>query len=101
MLFAGCCCFFVFVFPTVVRLALFSCKNGWMIILVACVCMRTCMCVWGGGGGDLTHNCLCVVVVLQSLTLAMTLHEKGRAALKTKNYSKALLLLLEADKEFK
>ena len=38
---------------------------------------------------------------LQSLTLAMTLHEKGRAALKSKNYSKALLLLLEADKEFK
>ncbi|XP_076460084.1 NEDD8 ultimate buster 1-like [Babylonia areolata] len=37
----------------------------------------------------------------KSLTLAMTLHEKGRAALKAKNYSKALLLLLEADKEFR
>ena len=37
---------------------------------------------------------------VQSLTLAMTLHEKGRAALKTKKFSKALLLLLEADKEF-
>lgn len=36
----------------------------------------------------------------RSLTLAMTLHEKGRAALKEKNYSKALLLLLESDKEF-
>jgi hypothetical protein len=31
----------------------------------------------------------------------MTLHEKGRAALKAKKYSKALLLLLEADKEFR
>lgn len=37
----------------------------------------------------------------RSLTLAMTLHEKGRAALKSQKYSKALLLLLEADKEFK
>lgn len=36
----------------------------------------------------------------KSLTLAMTLHEKGRGALKEKNYSRALLLLLEADKEF-
>nr|KAG5707680.1 hypothetical protein BaRGS_003255 [Batillaria attramentaria] len=36
----------------------------------------------------------------KSLTLAMTLHEKGRVALKEKKYSRALLLLLEADKEF-
>ncbi|KAL8580117.1 hypothetical protein ACOMHN_061231 [Nucella lapillus] len=36
----------------------------------------------------------------KALTLAMTLHEKGRAALKAKNFSMALLLLLEADKEF-
>ncbi|KAK7113138.1 hypothetical protein V1264_012483 [Littorina saxatilis] len=36
----------------------------------------------------------------RALTLAMTLHEKGRAALKKRNYTKALLLLLEADKEF-
>ncbi len=33
--------------------------------------------------------------------LAMTLHEKGRAALKRKEYGEAVLLMLEADKEFK
>lgn len=31
----------------------------------------------------------------------MTLHEKGRAAIKRKEITKALLLLLEADKEFR
>lgn len=39
--------------------------------------------------------------LLQALTLAMTLHEKGRIALKNKEVSQALLLLLEADKEFR
>ena len=37
---------------------------------------------------------------MQALTLAMTLHEKGRAAMKKKDYAEAILLLLEADKEF-
>ncbi len=37
----------------------------------------------------------------QALVLAMTLHEKGRAALRRKETGEALLLLLEADKEFK
>ncbi|ESP03187.1 hypothetical protein LOTGIDRAFT_224600 [Lottia gigantea] len=37
----------------------------------------------------------------QALTLAMTLHEKGRSLLKQKNISSALLLLIEADTEFK
>ncbi|KAK6165392.1 hypothetical protein SNE40_022327 [Patella caerulea] len=36
----------------------------------------------------------------KALTLAMTLHEKGRCFLKEQNYSSALLLLLEADLEF-
>lgn len=35
-----------------------------------------------------------------SLIIAMSLHEKGRAALKKKQYSAALVLLLEADREF-
>jgi len=30
----------------------------------------------------------------------MTLHEKGRAAMKKKDYAEAVLLLLESDKEF-
>lgn len=37
----------------------------------------------------------------KALTLAMTLHEKGRVAIKKKEITKALLLLLEADKEFR
>jgi len=37
---------------------------------------------------------------LQALTLALTLHEKGRSVLKKRNYAEALLLLLEAEKEF-
>ncbi|ELU11079.1 hypothetical protein CAPTEDRAFT_227081 [Capitella teleta] len=36
----------------------------------------------------------------KALMLAMTLHEKGRSALKQKDYEGALLLLLEADSEF-
>lgn len=36
----------------------------------------------------------------RALTLAMTLHEKGRVALKKKEVPQSLLLLLEADKEF-
>ena len=36
----------------------------------------------------------------RALTIAMTLHEKGRAALKNKKVSLALPLLLEADEEF-
>jgi len=37
----------------------------------------------------------------KTLVIAMSLHEKGRAALKKKDYSLALVLLLEADREFK
>ena len=40
-------------------------------------------------------------VLVQALTLAMTLHEKGKATLKKLQYGDALYLLLEADKEFK
>merc|ERR1719154_199508 len=36
----------------------------------------------------------------RSLIIAMSLHEKGRAALKKKQYSAALVLLLEAEREF-
>ncbi|KAL9958299.1 hypothetical protein ACROYT_G035299 [Oculina patagonica] len=36
----------------------------------------------------------------KALTLALTLHEKGRSVLKKRNYAEALLLLLEAEKEF-
>ncbi|EDO49070.1 predicted protein [Nematostella vectensis] len=36
----------------------------------------------------------------KALALAMTLHEKGKSMLKQKNYSEALVVLLEADKEF-
>lgn len=35
----------------------------------------------------------------KSLTLALLLHEKGRAQLKTENYNEALILFLEADHE--
>lgn len=37
----------------------------------------------------------------QALVIAMSLHEKGKSALKKKDYSLALVLLLEADNEFK
>lgn len=37
----------------------------------------------------------------KALGLAMLLNEKGKAALRRKEYSEALLLLLEADKEFR
>ncbi|GLG96153.1 NEDD8 ultimate buster 1 [Gryllus bimaculatus] len=36
----------------------------------------------------------------RALIVAMSLHEKGRVALKAENYALALLLFLEADKEF-
>uniref|UniRef100_A0A0K8RMC1 Putative adaptor protein nub1 n=1 Tax=Ixodes ricinus TaxID=34613 RepID=A0A0K8RMC1_IXORI len=36
----------------------------------------------------------------KALGLAMVLHEKGRSAMKRKEYSEALILFLEADKEF-
>ena len=42
-----------------------------------------------------------ILCTLQALVLAMTLHEKGKATVKRKDYSEGLLLLLEADKEFK
>ena len=33
--------------------------------------------------------------------MALTLHEKGRSVLNKRNYAEALLLLLEAEKEFR
>ena len=41
------------------------------------------------------------VFTVQALALALTLHEKGRSVLKKRNYPEALLLLLEAEKEFR
>ena len=41
------------------------------------------------------------VFAVQALALALTLHEKGRSVLKKRNYPEALLLLLEAEKEFR
>ena len=37
----------------------------------------------------------------KSLLMALALHEKGKAVLKKENYSEALILLLEADNEYK
>jgi hypothetical protein len=37
----------------------------------------------------------------KTLMLALALHEKGRSALKKENFSEALILLLDADKEFR
>lgn len=37
----------------------------------------------------------------KALIISMSLHEKGRAALKRRNFDLALVLLLEADSEFK
>jgi len=37
----------------------------------------------------------------EALVIAMSLHEKGKSALKNKDYSLAIVLLLEADQEFK
>ena len=36
----------------------------------------------------------------RSLVIAMSLHEKGRAALKRREHAAALVLLLEAEAEF-
>lgn len=36
----------------------------------------------------------------KSLIIAMSLHEKGRASLKKKDFNLALVFLLEADEEF-
>ena len=38
--------------------------------------------------------------IFQALLLAMTLHEKGKAALTRFEYGDALLLLTEADEQF-
>lgn len=37
----------------------------------------------------------------RSLICAMTLHEKGRSALKKEDYARALIYFLDADKEFR
>lgn len=36
----------------------------------------------------------------KSLMIAMTLHEKGKSALKKEDYAKALVFFLDADNEF-
>lgn len=37
----------------------------------------------------------------RALMMALAMHEKGRSALKRDNFNEALILLLEADKEYK
>ena len=37
----------------------------------------------------------------QALVVAMTLHERGRSILNQKKHAEALVVLLEADKEFR
>ena len=47
------------------------------------------------------HVSFKISFILQALAFAMALNEKGRAYMLQKEYSVALLLLLEADKEFR